>query len=256
VPTGIPGFDELVQGGFPKGSGILVTGAPGTGKSIFGLQFMYNGAHQWGESGLYVSFEQSPQELRQQGLLFGWDFEPLEKISKAKFVTIPVDLPRLDVFDYIKEAAAAVGAERIVIDSLSIFGVNAEMYSIPLAINLEEQERQYRMARGRAASAQITGGAEGKRERLVYLFVRKVKDLGATVTYVSDAPPQGSQYWSRDTVSEFACDGVVKLDALLVGTSPVRMVTVHKMRSTRVDTSPHVYSITDGRGITVEKGQG
>lgn len=253
VPTGIPGFDELVQGGLPKGSGVLVTGAPGSGKSIFGLQYLYNGAAQYGESGLYVSFEQTAEELRQQASLFGWDFSPMEKMSKARFLVIPVDLPRMDIFEFIQEGMKSIAAERVVIDSLSIFGVNAEMYSIPLAVNLEDAERQYRLSKGKHTTNLITGGAQGKRERLVYLFVRKIKELGATTLFVSDAPPMGSAYWSRDTVSEFACDGVVKLDSMMMGSSPVRLITVHKMRSTAVDTSPRTYSIKDGQGMAIEK---
>lgn len=253
VPTGIAGFDELVQGGFPKGSAVLVTGAPGTGKSIFALQFLYNGAAQFGESGLYVSFEQTPEELRLQGKQFGWDFEPLERISKAKFCTIPVDLPRLDILEFIKAAADSISAERIIVDSLAIFGVNSDMYSIPLTVSMEEAERQYRTKKGKNTQSFATGGPEGKRERLTYLLVRKIKGLGATVVFVSDAPPQGSSYWTRDTVSEFACDGVVKLDALMMGSTPVRMLSVPKMRSTSVDTSPRSYSIADRAGIVVEK---
>jgi len=56
--TGIKGFDELVQGGFPEGSSTLITGSPGTGKSIFGLQYIYNGAVKYKERGLYLTFEQ------------------------------------------------------------------------------------------------------------------------------------------------------------------------------------------------------
>ena len=57
VKTGIPGFDDLVQGGFPKGASILVSGGTGSGKSIFAMQFIYNGAKQFNEPGLYVTLE-------------------------------------------------------------------------------------------------------------------------------------------------------------------------------------------------------
>ena len=85
VKTGIRGFDELVQGGFPIASTILLTGSPGTGKTIFGLQFLYNGASKFNEKGLYVTFEQTERALVEQAKLFGWDFE---KYLKNKSIQI------------------------------------------------------------------------------------------------------------------------------------------------------------------------
>ena len=76
--TSIPGFDDLVEGGFPKGSMILLTGSPGTGKTIFGLQYIYNGAMK-GENGIYVCIESTPQSLKIQAARFGMDFDKLEK---------------------------------------------------------------------------------------------------------------------------------------------------------------------------------
>src|SRR3990167_5126073 len=89
VPTGIEGFDELIQGGFPKGSSILYTGTPGTGKSIFGMQFLYNGAQKYKEKGLYITFEETAQELKDQASMFDWDFNKFEKDGKVKIIAIP-----------------------------------------------------------------------------------------------------------------------------------------------------------------------
>ncbi|HLC65734.1 MAG TPA: ATPase domain-containing protein [Candidatus Nanoarchaeia archaeon] len=74
IKTGIKGFDELVQGGFPEGSSTLITGSPGTGKSIFGLQYIYNGAIKYKERGLYLTFEQRKTDMMNQAVQFGWDF--------------------------------------------------------------------------------------------------------------------------------------------------------------------------------------
>lgn len=59
VPTGIEGLDPSIEGGFPRGSLILLAGNPGTGKTVFGAQFLYRGASVYGEPGVYVSFAES-----------------------------------------------------------------------------------------------------------------------------------------------------------------------------------------------------
>lgn len=58
VATGIKGFDNLIEGGFPKGSAILLSGTPATGKTIFALEYLVNGARKFNERGLYVTFEE------------------------------------------------------------------------------------------------------------------------------------------------------------------------------------------------------
>ncbi len=63
VPTGIKGFDNLVEGGLPLGSTVLVSGSPGTGKTILGLEYIYRGANDFGETGMFISFEQDPKDI-------------------------------------------------------------------------------------------------------------------------------------------------------------------------------------------------
>lgn len=72
VRTGVNGLDELLQGGFPKSHCILLSGAPGTGKTIFGQQFLYNGAKN-GEKGLYIAFNEELEDVLLQPTVFGWD---------------------------------------------------------------------------------------------------------------------------------------------------------------------------------------
>jgi len=74
VPTGIKGLDQLIEGGFPKGRSILVTGEPGTGKTIFCLQFLAEGLAR-GEKGIYVAADEDPIDILEQATSLGWDFE-------------------------------------------------------------------------------------------------------------------------------------------------------------------------------------
>ena len=71
VKVGIEGFDVLVQGGFPRGKIVLLSGTAGTGKTIFALQYLYKGAHEFNEPGLYITFEEGSENLKNQALQFG-----------------------------------------------------------------------------------------------------------------------------------------------------------------------------------------
>ena len=72
APTGIPGFDEITHGGLPRGSVTLVSGGPGSGKTIFAMQSLVGAARNFGESSLFVSFEEGPDELIKSAGNFGW----------------------------------------------------------------------------------------------------------------------------------------------------------------------------------------
>ena len=74
VTTGIDDLDPLLEGGFPQGRSILVTGDPGTGKSIFALQFVYDGLLK-GERAIYVTADEGPMDILEQAASMGWDFE-------------------------------------------------------------------------------------------------------------------------------------------------------------------------------------
>ena len=120
--TGIPGFDDLVEGGFPQGSMVLLTGSPGTGKTIFGLQYLYNGAMK-GESGIYVCIESTPQALKIQAARFGMDFDKLEKEGKVIFYQVPKDSRKFSIFKKIDDDSRKINAKRLVFDSLATLNI-------------------------------------------------------------------------------------------------------------------------------------
>ena len=79
VSSGVEGFDQLIYGGFPKGRSYLVAGEPGTGKTIFLLQFLLQGIKE-GEKGIYISIDEKPEQIVADALALGWDLSPqLEK---------------------------------------------------------------------------------------------------------------------------------------------------------------------------------
>ncbi len=85
VSTGVEGLDLMLKGGLLKDSVILFSGSPGTGKTIFGLHFIHEGARK-GESGLIISFEEWPDKMIRNANAFGWDFAGLEKKGMVKFL--------------------------------------------------------------------------------------------------------------------------------------------------------------------------
>ncbi len=108
VKTGVPGFDGLVEGGFPKNFSILLSGSPGTGKTIFGLHFLREGLMN-GERCAYVTYSQTPKDILDQAAEFGWDMKGLEFIELK-----PEDF---------EEVFTGKKFGRIVLDSLSSIAV-------------------------------------------------------------------------------------------------------------------------------------
>ena len=84
--TRIEGFDEISEGGLPRGRTTLVMGGAGCGKSVFALQSLVNGAHQGKEAGIFVAFEESRKQIVANTASFGWDLAALEKKKKLFFL--------------------------------------------------------------------------------------------------------------------------------------------------------------------------
>jgi len=119
IPTGIPGLDEMTNGGLFVGSSVLLTGASGTGKTLMSLQFIVDGALR-GEKGLYVSFEESRDQLVRNAFSFGWDLDNLEKEGSLKIITsYPEEKYLEEHIEIIKSAVEDFGAKNVVVDSLS-----------------------------------------------------------------------------------------------------------------------------------------
>ncbi len=121
-PTGVPGFDELTQGGFIRGSLVLLAGAPGTGKSAFAARFLYEGAVRWNEPGVYVSFAETKNKFYSFMSNFNMDFEALEKKGLFKFLQLPTTISREAISSFMEvlfNTIVSMNAKRLVIDSIT-----------------------------------------------------------------------------------------------------------------------------------------
>jgi len=124
VQTGITGLDEMLFGGFLPQTANLVEGAPGTGKTTIGMQFIYNGITKFNEPGLIITFEEFPQQYYHDAAEFGWDFEQLEKDGKLKVIMTSPEVGQLDVESVggiIETSVAKMGARRVLVDSITHF---------------------------------------------------------------------------------------------------------------------------------------
>ena len=125
VKTGIAGFDAILSDGIPRGNVILVEGAIGTGKTTFGVEFVYHGASRFDEPGIIVVFEVSPDKLVRDAAGFGWDLPALERqgLLKIIFTTRQVFRQELQQADSVLlEEAAKMGARRLFVDGVAGFG--------------------------------------------------------------------------------------------------------------------------------------
>jgi circadian clock protein KaiC len=128
LPTGIPGFDQVANGGLPRGRTTLVAGAAGSAKTVFAAQLLAEGIRQFGEGGVFITFEESPQDIRRNMLGFGWDIAQWEAEGRWAFVDCSPqpDDPPLIVGDYdlaallvrVEHAVKQTKASRISIDSM------------------------------------------------------------------------------------------------------------------------------------------
>ncbi|MBE9042710.1 circadian clock protein KaiC, partial [Oscillatoriales cyanobacterium LEGE 11467] len=128
LETGIAGFDLIAEGGLPKWATTLVAGTAGSAKTVFASQFLAQGILEAGETGVFVTFEESPKALRKHMRSFGWTIETWEAEKKWAFVDAspppgekPVVTGEYDLgalIARIEYAIRSIGASRVSIDSL------------------------------------------------------------------------------------------------------------------------------------------
>ena len=141
VRTGIPGFDSIISGGFRRDRAVILSGSPGSGKTTFGMQFLYSGAKDFDEPGIFVTLSQSPSEIRNDFKSFGWDIQKL--IDEGKMIIIDArpfktedgfialdeslyrgeSLPFMHLTQLILSSIKRIEAKRLVIDSLTVLGM-------------------------------------------------------------------------------------------------------------------------------------
>ncbi len=122
VPTRIPGLDDILEGGLPAGRTSLVSGGPGSGKSVLGLEFLYRGALA-GKPGVFVTFEESSENIRCNASTLGRDLRALEEAGRHGFLGFLADCDM--VLDQEVQGRVATKMLRVTKYRRSAFGGNA-----------------------------------------------------------------------------------------------------------------------------------
>jgi len=245
VATGIPGFDDLIEGGFPSGSSVLLSGGPGTGKTIFAVQYLVNGVTKFNEKCLYVSFEQRPEALKAQARQFGWDLDKLERTGKLKLMCVPAKNITQKTIDDIRETVKKNGIHRLVLDSLSTLIVNAPVYTQMSDLALKDVLHE-----STVFSPPILG--EYVVSKFLYGFIDELRELENCTSVLIAEEHQESKGLSKDTLGEHVCDGVIFINFESLGGDYSRSLIVRKMRETKNNEDVHPVEIGK-RGIVVHK---
>jgi KaiC/GvpD/RAD55 family RecA-like ATPase len=228
IPTGISELDLLIEGGLRKGKTYLVVGEPGTGKTVFGLQFLMNGLMEK-ERGLYVAIDEKPADVIEQAASLGWDLAPF--IDSREFLILDasayfntrvaddegksVDVQRVltDLNTYINR----LGASRLVIDPVG-----------PLLFSNDATSRALDQAR-----------------MLFYGLQANTKTTNLLTTYAVERNVRG--------IEEYLVAGTFVMEMTLVQRRFVRTVSIEKMRSTALEPAPYDFRIAHGRGIVLNR---
>jgi len=221
VRTGIPGFDELLGGGFLPQSANLIEGAPGTGKSTLGMQFIHHGIAACGEPGLILTFEELPEQYYRDALSYGWDFRRMEREGKLRVVMTSPEVSKADlekVGGRIERMIREIGAQRILVDSLSHF------------------ER-------------LAGNAVELRS-LAYGFVNSLKREGMTVVLTRESSTLLGEDDNNNDMLAFLVDSYTLLRYVEIDSAVQKALLVLKMRGSNHDKGIRQFEIT-GRGIEV-----
>jgi circadian clock protein KaiC len=162
APTGIRGLDQITLGGLPKGRPTLVCGGAGCGKSLFAMEFLVRGAIQYDEPGVFIAFEETPEELAANVRSLGFDVEALIAAKKLAMDHIRIDPAQIEetgefdlsgLFLRLELAIDSVGAKRVVLDTIeSLFGGFNNH-----AVLRSELQRLFRWLKDKGVTAVITG---------------------------------------------------------------------------------------------------
>ncbi len=226
--TGIPGFEWISEGGLPKNRTTLIAGSSGSAKTIFSVQFLVEGILQFDEKAVFVTFEESPEEIKRNMMSFGWNVEKWEKEDKWIFVDASNQ----------PEAEYALNGE---------YDLGGLITRIEYAINKIKATRISFDSIG-AIYTQLTSKNIVRKElfRLVYALRKMQVTSIITMERVEEYGPI-----ARFDVEEFVVDSVIILRNILEEEKRRRTIEILKFRGTTHQKGEYPFTIVHKEGITI-----
>lgn len=227
LATGISGFEYVGMGGLPRGRTTLVSGNAGCGKTVFAAQFLAEGV-RCGQAGVFVTFEETPADIRRNMADFGWQIQDWESEDRWRFVDASPDAEHMDTVagDYqldallarVEHAVRLTGAERLALDSLG------------------------------AIFSRFADGAVIRRE--LFRLAAALKKLGVTSIITAERSAEYGEI-PRYGVEEFVVDNVVILRNTIEAEKRRRTVEVLKFRGTQHRKGEFPFTIRPGMGVVI-----
>ncbi|TQD24047.1 ATPase domain-containing protein [Methanolobus vulcani] len=232
VPTGIPGFDKLIEGGFIENDVILLTGGPGAGKSTFGSQYLYAGITSYNEPGVYVTFEETPARIMRNMWRYGWDMERLIKENRLRII-------RVDPIAYGRYIKKTLEPDKQDHDNATLETVLKQIYASMKEINAK------RLFIDSLTSLKLSSDPVDVRH-IILEFIKNIESFDCTTLITSEMNMNPDNF----SVEEYLAEGVICLKVNRIAGERIRSLEILKMRGVKHDEVLRPYVITDN-GIFV-----
>ncbi|OIV40127.1 circadian clock protein KaiC [Flavobacterium johnsoniae] len=224
TPTGVDGLDEITDGGFPKGRPILICGGAGCGKTLLSMQFLIKGITEYGEPGVFMSFEEPSDDLTLNVKSLGFDLEQLKKDKKLVVDHVRVERSEIEeageydldgLFIRLGHAIDSIKAKRVVLDTIESLFAGLDNQAILRA----ELRRLFHWLKTKGVTAIITG-------------------------------ERGEATLTRQGLEEYVSDCVIVLDHRVIEQVSTRRLRIVKYRGSTHGTNEYPFLI-DEEGISV-----
>ena len=226
IRTMIEGFDDISHGGLPAGRTTLVSGTSGTGKTLLAVQFLYNGIVDFDESGVFVTFEESPADIIKNAFSFGWNLQKF--VDEGKLFILDAS-PDPDGQDVVGNFDLSALIERI---QYAIRKYKAKRVSIDSVTAVFQQYDAVSVVR-----------------REIFRIVARLKQVGVTTIMTTERVDEYGQV-ARFGVEEFVSDNVVILRNVLEGERRRRTIEILKLRGTTHMKGEYPFTMTR-QGINI-----
>lgn len=228
LETKIPGFDHMAAGGLPLGRTTLVTGTAGSAKTVFAAQFLAAGIQHCQQSGVFVTFEESAQDLRRNMKNFGWEIERWEEEGKWAFV----------------DASPQPGEEPVVVGE---YDLGALLARLQQAVHRVKAQRVAMDSLG-AIFTQFTHSALVRRE--LFRIACVLRQLNVTTVMTAERTQEYGDI-ARYGVEEFVADNVIILRNALEAEKRRRTIEILKFRGTNHQKGEYPFTVIPDEGIVV-----